>query len=328
MLGFPGAFDRCIDDSPAGTCGKGFRSGWHERPANRDEVRGDEKAAATDGERWSTNGISGVANGSGGRGERRLDSAERGDGTANRIVRDAGGLLFSEWQKHFRIDPVARAYPLSDLVKLVRAYGLLAGTSDTERVIAGPLSRRWIETEVEHFVPLSALPEALFRTQRGRELLAAEFFTRHDIDPELIRPETLDIAGAPIEINTNRLPKFEPIIHQAVLAANMLLGVRLYGNGGRGMVSVSHDLIVATMLQDVLGKAHPLQRHQRRGSRDRRPHLRVHLVRQRGGHAGAGPRRRARALRGGDGARRLAARGADDRRSRRPSPRSWRAACA
>ena len=151
---------------------------------------------------------------------------------------------------------MARAYPLSDLVKLVRAYGLLAGTSDTERVIAGPLSRRWIESEVEHFVPLSALPEALFRTQRGRELLTAEFFTRHDIDPELVRPDTLDIAGAPIEINTNRLPKFEPIIHQAVLAANMLLGVRLYGHGGLGMASVSHDLIVATMLQDVLGKAH------------------------------------------------------------------------
>ena len=161
-----------------------------------------------------------------------------------------------ESQTHFRIDPVARAYPLTDLVKLVRAYGLLAGTSDTERVIAGPLSRRWIETEVEHFVPLSALPAALFRTQRGRELLAAEFFTKHDIDPELIRPETLDIAGAPILINTNRLPKLEPIIHQAVLAANMLLGVRLYGNHGKGMRSMSHDLIVATMLQDALGKAH------------------------------------------------------------------------
>ena len=149
---------------------------------------------------------------------------------------------------------MARAYPLTDLVKLVRAYGVLAGTSDMDRVIAGTLPRRWIAAEVERFVPLSALPEALFRTQRGRDLLAAEFYTDHDIDPELIRPDALDIAGAPLSINTNRLPKLEPIIHQAVLAANMLLGVRLYGSHGKGLPSMTHDLIVATMLQDALGK--------------------------------------------------------------------------
>ena len=149
---------------------------------------------------------------------------------------------------------MARAYPLTDLVKLVRAYGVLAGTSDMDRVIAGTLSRRWIASEVERYVPLSALPEALFRTQRGRDLLAAEFYGDHDIDPELVRPEALDIAGAPIHINTNRLPKLEPLIHQSVLAANIMLGVRLYGSHGRGMPSVSHDLIVATMLQDAIGK--------------------------------------------------------------------------
>ena len=149
---------------------------------------------------------------------------------------------------------MARAYPLTDLVKLVRAYGVLAGTSDMDRTIAGTLSRRWIASEVEHYVPLAALPEALFRTQRGRDLLAAEFYTEHDIDPELIRPDALDIAGAPIAINSNRLPKLEPLIHQAVLAANMLLGVRLYGSHGSGMPSMTHDLIVATMLQDALGK--------------------------------------------------------------------------
>ena len=149
---------------------------------------------------------------------------------------------------------MARAYPLTDLVKLVRAYGVLAGTSDADRVIAGTLSRRWIASEVERFLPLSALPEALFRTQRGRDLLAAEFYTHHDVDPELIRPDALDIAGAPIHINTNRLPKLEPIIHQAVLAANMLLGVRLYGSHGMGMPSMTHDLIVATMLQTAIGK--------------------------------------------------------------------------
>ena len=34
----------------------------------------------------------------------------------------------------------------------------------------------------------------------------------------------------------------------------MLLGVRLYGAQGKGLSSVTHDLIVATMLQDTLGK--------------------------------------------------------------------------
>lgn len=153
---------------------------------------------------------------------------------------------------------MARAYPLTDLVKLVRAYGVLAGTSDMERVVAGTLSRKWIAKEVEHFVPLSSLPEPLFNTQRGRDILATEFFSDQDIDPETICPEELDIRGAGREhlINTNRLPKLEPIIHQAVLAANMLLGVRLYGAHGKGMTSMSHDMIVATMLQDSYGKAH------------------------------------------------------------------------
>ncbi|MGQ7845107.1 hypothetical protein ACUNV4_11565 [Granulosicoccus sp. 3-233] len=153
---------------------------------------------------------------------------------------------------------MARAYPLTDLVKLVRAYGVLAGTSDMERVIAGTLSREWIAKEVERLVPLSSLPRRLFDTQRGRDLLAAELFAKQDIDPETIKPEALDarITGSGRMINTNRLPKLEPIIHQAVLAANMLLGVRLYGSHGRGTRSMSHDLIVATMLQDSYGKLH------------------------------------------------------------------------
>jgi hypothetical protein len=151
---------------------------------------------------------------------------------------------------------VARAYPLTDLVKLVRAYGVLAGTSDQERVIAGTLSRRWIASEVEHAVPLATLPPALFRTPRGRDLLAAELFADQDIDPELLKPDELDIAtlAAGLTINSNRLPKLEPIIHEAVLSANILLGVRLYGAHGKGQPAITHDLIVATMLQDALGK--------------------------------------------------------------------------
>ena len=153
---------------------------------------------------------------------------------------------------------MARAYPLTDLVKLVRAYGVLAGTSDMERVIAGTLSREWIAKEVERLVPLSSLPQRLFETQRGRDILATEFFSNQDIDPETINPAELDIkiGGQQQMINSNRLPKLEPTIHQAVLSANILLGVQLYGAHGKGMPSVSHDLIVATMLQDSYGKLH------------------------------------------------------------------------
>ena len=153
---------------------------------------------------------------------------------------------------------MARAYQLTDLVKLVRAYGVLAGTGDMDRVIAGQISRRWISKEVEHFVPLSSLPENLFNTQRGRDLLAAELFKDKDIDPETIDPKSLNIEadGQSCLINTNRLPKLEPCIHAAVLAANMLLGVRHYGNHGLGMPTMTHDMIVATMLQGAVGKAY------------------------------------------------------------------------
>ncbi len=152
---------------------------------------------------------------------------------------------------------MARAYPLTDLVKLVRTYGVLAGTSDMERVIAGTLSRDWIAKEVEHLVPLSSLPWQLFQTLRGRDLLAAELFADQDINPETIDSDSLDIGtmGRRKLINTNRLPKLEPIIHASVLTANILLGVRLYGCHGKGMNSISHDLIVASMLQEAYGKA-------------------------------------------------------------------------
>lgn len=152
---------------------------------------------------------------------------------------------------------VARAYPLTDLVKLVRAYGVLAGTCDADRVMAGTISRRWIASEVERQVPLGEVPPAFFRTLRGRDLLAAEFWPDADIDPETIEPADLDIGtlGAGRTINSNRLPKLEPLIHRAVLAASMLLGVRLYGAHGQGVPGVTHDLIVASMLQDALGRA-------------------------------------------------------------------------
>jgi len=75
---------------------------------------------------------------------------------------------------------VARAYPLTDLVKLVRAYGLLAGTCDTHRAIVGEVSREWLASEVEQYVPLNSLPNAFFHTMRGRDMLAAELFPDED----------------------------------------------------------------------------------------------------------------------------------------------------
>ena len=149
-----------------------------------------------------------------------------------------------------------KSHQHTDLRRLVRAYGVLAGTCDSERVIVGRISRDWIASEVEHAVSLASLPEELFSTQRGKDLLAAEFFSEQDIDPESIDVASLDIEalGRNCRINTNRIPKLEPQINCAVLAANMLLGVKLYGRHGEGVPEISHDLIVATMLQDALEK--------------------------------------------------------------------------
>lgn len=147
---------------------------------------------------------------------------------------------------------------LSDLRKLVRAYGVLAGTCDAERAIAGKVSRRWIAAEVEQMLPLSQIPFKFFYSNRGREVLAGEFFPGEDIDATEIDPDTLDISGRgqKIYINSNRLPKLEPKINAPIVAANLLLGVQLYGNRGAGRSIVDNDLIIAAMLQDTLSKKH------------------------------------------------------------------------
>jgi len=151
---------------------------------------------------------------------------------------------------------VPRTAILDDLQQLVRAYGVLAGTCDHERALIGPISREWIASEVEHPVAMSALPQALFHTQRGRDLLATALFPDQDIDPGNIDPATLDLPKlfADRYINSNRIPKLEPRLNCAVLVANLLLGVRLYGNHGKGVPEITHELIVAAMLQDALDK--------------------------------------------------------------------------
>lgn len=147
---------------------------------------------------------------------------------------------------------------LSDLRKLVRAYGVLAGTCDAERAIAGKVSRRWIAAEVEQMIPLSKIPYKFFFSNRGREVLAGEFFPGEDIDPTEIDPDSLDIRGRgqKIYINSNRLPKLEPQINAPIVTANLLLGVQLYGNRGAGRSIVDNDLIIAAMLQGALWKKH------------------------------------------------------------------------
>ncbi len=147
---------------------------------------------------------------------------------------------------------------LSDLRKLVRAYGVLAGTCDAERAIVGKISRQWIASEVEHMVSLSSLPYRFFFTNRGREVLASEYFAEQDMDPESINPDDLDIngCGKKIYINSNRIPKLEPFINASVVAANLLLGVQLYGSRGAGFTGVDNDLIIAVMLQNSIGKRH------------------------------------------------------------------------
>jgi len=151
---------------------------------------------------------------------------------------------------------VLRSKQTKDLQKLARAYGLLAGTCDSERVIAGAISRDWIAKEVEHALPLATLPRALFATERGKDLLATELFDDDNIDPETIDPASLDLEelGAGHQINSNRIPKLEPTIHVSVLVANILLGVRLYGNHGRGVPDMDNDILIAAMIQDAIGK--------------------------------------------------------------------------
>ncbi len=147
---------------------------------------------------------------------------------------------------------------LSDLRKLVRAYGVLAGTCDAERAIAGKISRRWIAAEVEHMVPLSEIPYRFYFSNRGREVLASEFFPEQDIDPLTINPDDLDIPGRgrKVFINSNRIPKLEPVINASVVTSNLLLGVQLYGGMGKGFKALDNDWIIAAMLHDTVGKYH------------------------------------------------------------------------
>lgn len=147
---------------------------------------------------------------------------------------------------------------LSDFRKLLRAYGVLAGTCDSERAIIGQVSREWIGAEVERIISLASIPSKFFYSNRGREVLAGEFFPGEDVDPNTLNPEDLDIPGRgkSIFINSNRIPKLEPRINASIVTANLLLGVKLYGKSNRKNCNIDNDWIIAAMLQDTLGKRH------------------------------------------------------------------------
>ncbi len=149
-------------------------------------------------------------------------------------------------------------FELNDFRKLLRTYGVLAGTCDAERAIVGRVSRAWIASEVEQVISLASIPNRFFYTSRGREVLAGELFPGVDVDPSTIIPEELNIPerGSSIFINSNRIPKLEPRINGAILAGNLLLGVKLYGQSGKDKCDIDNDWIIATMLQDTLGKKH------------------------------------------------------------------------
>lgn len=126
---------------------------------------------------------------------------------------------------------------MDDVTKLVRARYLLAATLDDHRAIIGPVSREWIRSETERRVPVSQLPEVLRQ-----------------------HPAAMGDDGTPAgRLNTNRLPKLEPLINAYVLVGAILYGARLYGAGtadadeGVQFREIENDLIIAAMIHATLG---------------------------------------------------------------------------
>ncbi len=138
------------------------------------------------------------------------------------------------------IPPAAGDRPPGDVVNLVHARYLLAATLDDHRAIVGQVSRDWIRRETERRVAVGRLPEAL----RRHPLVAAEG------GPDADR-----------RLNTNRLPKLEPVINAYVLAGAILYGARLYGDGtpdpaqGVRCAEIENDLIVAAMIHATVSHA-------------------------------------------------------------------------
>jgi hypothetical protein len=144
----------------------------------------------------------------------------------------------------------------TDLRNLLRAYNLLVATRDDERAIAGTVSRNWLHSEREDFVKLSEVGSGVLRTVRGREILCDVMMPDLDVNVDQVNIESLllQLPGCDKQVNSNCLPKLEPGIAADLLLGVMLLGVQKYGNRRRGSVKLDHDLIIAAMVRDTLGR--------------------------------------------------------------------------
>ncbi len=127
---------------------------------------------------------------------------------------------------------------MDDVTNLVRARYLLAATLDDQRAIVGRVSRAWIQSETERRIARGRLPEAIQQ-----------------------HPSVASPGGDVLEerLNTNRLPKLEPLLNAYVLAGAILYGARLYGAGtadveqGVQCQEIENDLIIAAMIHATLG---------------------------------------------------------------------------
>lgn len=144
----------------------------------------------------------------------------------------------------------------SDLANLLRAYNLLVATRDNERIIAGQVSRAWLHSEREDFIKLSEVGRGVLHTVRGREILCDVMMPDLDVNVAHINIDSLllQLPGCDKQVNSNCLPKLEPAIAADVLLGVMLLGVKKYGNRRRGSMKLDHNVIVAAMIRDTLGK--------------------------------------------------------------------------
>lgn len=117
-----------------------------------------------------------------------------------------------------------------EVKRFIRARRLLVASIDDHRAIVGKVSRAWILSEVERNVPWDRVPAAL----------RLRFMQPGGTTPDVI--------------NSNWLPKLEPVLNECILAGVLLFGARLFGRGtpdraaGAGCSEIDNDLIIAGLI--------------------------------------------------------------------------------
>ena len=144
----------------------------------------------------------------------------------------------------------------ADIRNLLRAYNLLVATRDDERALIGVVSRGWLKSESESWVNLADVPEPVFSTVRGRQILCDALLPDFDANTESIdvNPLIAQIKNSRKVINTNSFAKLEPSIAAELLRAVILLSVQKYGNRRRGSDRIDNDLIIAAMIKQTIGR--------------------------------------------------------------------------